>query len=83
MACDKGQALQDSFDRAVKARIAAEQLGRFTLKSKSARVDEAVALSARAFHLHNCSDCWENPPRTNVALQGLATSTASVFSDMK
>ena len=60
MACEQGQAIQDAFDQTVAKRITAEAHDPHDLRSRNARADEAVALRHRAFHIHNCDECWES-----------------------
>lgn len=59
--CERGQAIQDAFDKAIAKRIAAEHHDAHGLGSKNARVNEAIALRQRVFHVHNCAECWQSP----------------------
>jgi hypothetical protein len=63
MACERGQEIQDAFDKAVKARIEAERKGKKLNISMPERVSESNALYRRSFHVRECWDCWNDPPK--------------------
>jgi hypothetical protein len=63
MACDLGRTIQDTFDKALYARIEMESVRPKGKKFEEAKANEVLAVRARAFHLSDCAECWEHPPK--------------------
>jgi hypothetical protein len=66
MSCELGRTIQHEFDDAVVARAEVESRvdelsGNREFRAAKAR--ESTALSKRAFHLHECAECWQRPPQ--------------------
>jgi hypothetical protein len=74
MACQRGQDLQDDFDKAVGVRIEAEDGGAKLAKNRPEKVAESTALYQRSFHVRECPDCWINPPKPRRTAAGAVKS---------
>jgi hypothetical protein len=69
MPCERGQKLHEKYVQSVAARIAIEQCveSRFAVALEKAQRTETSALAERSWHVARCSECWLDPPRSEVA----------------
>jgi hypothetical protein len=67
MACERGYAVQNEFEKAVGERIEVEARYPFGHRTNEAVIDarsnEKEALLNRTIHVSGCHECWLNPPQ--------------------
>ncbi len=70
MSCERGREIHDEFEKAIAVRAEIEAQSRpengrrpNAGDLKQAKAREATAGRARAFHLHDCAECWQRPPQ--------------------
>jgi hypothetical protein len=66
MSCEQGRTIHDEFDKAIVVRTEVESRTDQLAGNKeyrAAKERESAALSKRAFHLHECAECWQRPPK--------------------
>ena len=64
MACERGQAIHEKFERAVNYRTLAQGSARL----RDAQMAEDFLILERAAHVSKCLACWNDPPRSKGRL---------------